>query len=154
VLMDIYALSPERSAAVVERFLARFLPHRAPADANYTVWVGSDEPAAVFDTPEELAAFCQAEPRADARAYWTSRAGGEPHSAHVFFLTDGGLVLGLSVATQDHGACDRWLADLRAFAGAAHGYWTGECPPEDNVAVFSEVAQRHTAPGDAADPAS
>jgi phage terminase large subunit-like protein len=151
VLIDIYALSPERSATVVERFLARFMPHRVRADADYTVRVGGDEPAAVFDTPEELAAFCEAEPRADARAYWTSRVGGEPHSAHVFFLPDGGLVLGLSVAAQEQAAWDRWLAELRWFAGAAHGYWIGECPPEDTVAEFVAVAQRHAEPGAAAD---
>ena len=148
--MDIYALAPERSAAAVERFLARFLPHRERSDADYTVRAG-DEPAAVLDTPEELAAFCEAEPRAEARGYWTSRAGGDPHSAHVFFLPDGGLVLGLSVAAREQAAWDWWLAELRAFAGASHGYWTGECPPEDTVAAFVAVAQRHAESGATAD---
>ncbi len=90
VLMDIYALAPERSAEAVDRFLTRFLPNRERADADYTVMVGDDEPAAVLNTLEELAGFCQAEPQADARAYWTSQAPGDPHSAHVFFLPDGG----------------------------------------------------------------
>jgi hypothetical protein len=145
--MDIYALAPERSAAAVERFLARFLPNRERADADYTVQVGGDESAAVIDTPEELAAFCEAEPRADARAYWTSRAVGDPQSAHVFFLPDGGLVLGLSVVERNQAAWDRWLAEMQAFAGAAHGYWTGERPPEDTIAEFIAVALRHAEPG-------
>lgn len=151
--MDIYALTPERSAAMVERFLAHFLPDREQAAADYTVRVGRDESLIVFDTPEELAAFCQMEPRANARAYWTSRAVGDPRSAHVFFLPGGGLVLGLSVAASDKSAWDRWLAELRAFAGAAHGYWTGESPPEDTVAGFAAVASKHAEPGTPPDPA-
>ena len=145
-LIDIYALAPERSAAAVERFLAHFLPDRERTDVDYSVTLGVVQPAAVFDTPEELARFCEAHPEAEARAYWTSRAVVDPHSAHVFFLPAGGLVLGLSVAAPDQASWDRWLAELRAFAGATHGYWTGECPPEDTVPEFVAVAQRHAEP--------
>lgn len=141
MLMDIYVLAPERSAAMVERFLARFLPHRERADADYSVQLGWDDTAEVFGTPEELAAFCESQPDAEARAYWISRSDGDPCRAHVFFLPEGGLVLGLSVAACDQSAWDRWLAELRSFAGATHGYWTGECPPEDSVAEFVSVAQ-------------
>jgi hypothetical protein len=140
--MDIYVLAADRSAAMVERFLARFLPRRERADADYTVRLGGDEPAQVFATPEELVAFCASQARADARAYWNSRSVGDPSSAHVFFLPDGGLVLGLSVADRDEVSWDRWLEELRSFAGAAHGYWTGESPPEDTVLEFIAVAEK------------
>src|SRR5690242_18025584 len=115
MLMDIYVLASERSAAMVERFLARFLPHREPAQAGYAVRLGGGEPVAVFGTPEEQAAFCESRPGADAQAYWLNRSAGDPHSAHVFFLPDGGLVLGLSVTTRGEAAWDRWLEELRSF---------------------------------------
>lgn len=141
-LMDIYALAPERSAAAVERFLARFLPHREPAAVDYWVQLGDIRPVVVFCTPEELAEYCEAHSEAEARAYWNSRSDDDPHSAHVFFLPAGGLVLGLSVAVDDQAAWDRWLDDLMSFVGATYGYWTGECPPEDTIAEFIAVAQK------------
>ena len=140
-LIDIYALSPERSQAAVERFLNRFLPHRERADADYWVRLGNVHPAAEFDAPEEMARYCEAHSETEARAYWNSRAAGDPHSAHVFFL-DGGLVLGLSVAAEEESAWDQWLEQLMSFARAEHGYWTGECPPEDTVAEIIIVAQK------------
>ncbi len=142
MLMDIYALAPERSVGAVERFLDRFLPRRSRADADYWVTLGSVHPAAVFDTPEDLARFCEANREAEARAYWLSDAEGDPCSAHVFFLPSGGLVVGLSVAANDEAAWDKWLEELKSFVGAEHGYWTGECPPEDTVTEFVAVAER------------
>lgn len=141
-LIDIYALAPERSAAAVERFLAKFLPHRERADAKYAVQLAGGSPVAALSTPEELAQFCETNPEAEARAYWNSRAGGDPRAVHVFFLPAGGLVLGLSVAADNQAAWDRWLMDLLSFSGAKHGYWTGECPPEDTIAEFIAVAQK------------
>ncbi len=141
-LIDIYALAPEQSQAAVERFLNRFLPQRERADAEYWVRLGDIHPAAVFDTPEDTARYCEAHREAEARAYWNSRAPGDPRSAHVFFLAAGGLVLGLSVAAVDEPAWDRWLEQLMSFAGAEYGYWTGECPPEDTVAEVVAVAQK------------
>lgn len=83
-----------------------------------------------------LTAFCVSHPEADARAYWNYPAAGDPRSTRVFFLTGGGLVLGLSVAARD-----QWLEELRSFTGTEHGHWTGECPPEDTVAEFVAVTQ-------------
>lgn len=140
-LIDIYALACDRSQAAVERFLNHFLPHRERADAECWVTLGDIHPAVVFDVPDEMAQYCEACPEAEARAYWNSRAAGDPHSAHVFFLA-GGMVLGLSVAAEDEATWDRWLERLMSFAGSEHGYWTGECPPEYTVREFIAVAQK------------
>ena len=142
MLMDIYALAPERCAAAVERFLDRFLPHRDRADSDYSVRLTKDKPARIFATADEMTAFCESQAGADARAYWVNRRAGDPHSAHVFFLSDGGLVLGLSVAALDEAAWNQWLDELRAFTGAEYGYWTGECPPEDRIVEFVAVAKK------------
>jgi hypothetical protein len=146
MLMDIYVLANERSATMVERFLARFLPERVRADADYTVCVSGDETVAVFGTPEELTTFCESQPHADGRAYWNGPSKGDPRSAHVFFLPDGGLVLGLSVAATDEAAWNRWLSDLRSFTGSEYGYWTGECPPENTVCEFVARAEKARRP--------
>ena len=141
-LIDVYALAPSRSAAAIERFLDRFMPSRERADAEYWVTLEGVHPAAVFGTPEELVHFCEGHPDSEARAYWTSRHDGDPHSAHVFFLPAGEMVFGLSVAAEDEAAWDRWLDELLSFTGAEHGYWTGECPPEDTIAEFLAMAQK------------
>jgi hypothetical protein len=141
VLIDIYVLTLERSAAIIARFLAHFMPDRERADSDYTVRVGGDKPTKVFDTPEEMATFCESQTGADGRAYWRNRHLDDPHSAHVFFLPDGWLVLGLSVAVRDVSVWDMWLDKLRTFVGAAYGYWTCECPPEDTVAEFVATAK-------------
>jgi hypothetical protein len=157
VLIDIFALAPNRSRSTVTRFLDRFLPAGERRDADYTVYVDSAEPTAVFETPDMLFAFCEAELRARSRGYWINRTAGVPHSAHVYFLSDGGLVLGLSVsapltgAARDQPNWDRWLAKLQEFAGSNYGYWTCECPPEDTIGEFMSLAQRLAEPGAAAD---
>jgi hypothetical protein len=145
--MDIYILAPVRTAAEVERFLACFLPDRVRAEADYVVTLDGTHPIAEFDNPDELARYCEAHPETEGRAYWTSRSEGDPHSAHVFFLPAGGLVFGLSVVSKEQAAWERWLTELRAFAGATHGYWTAECAPPDTVAEFVAAAQWHAARG-------
>jgi hypothetical protein len=140
-LIDIYALAPKRSVSAVERFLNRFLPSRGRADAEYWVTLGDIHPAVIFNTPEELTRYCEGNPEAEARAYWNSRENGDPHSAHVFFLPEGGLAFGLSVAAEEQAVWYRWLAELISFVGATHGYWTGESPPENTVDAFVAVSQ-------------
>lgn len=140
MLMDIYVLAPERSAAQVERFLTHFLCDNQRAEAEYWVRLGSVEPVAIFDSSDELFRFCETQPNAEARAYWINRAETDPHSVHVFFLPSGGLVLGLSVATPDPTDWNRWLNELLKFAGAKFGYYTGECPPADTIDEFIRVA--------------
>jgi hypothetical protein len=146
-LMDIYALAPERSAASVQRFLARFLPDRRRAADDYWVQLGGVNPASTFDTPEEMVQFCEAHPEAEARAYWNSRVAGDPHSAHVFFLPAGGLVLGLSVAAENEPAWHRWLDELMAFAGLTTDTGPASARPKTPWRSSSRWHKRHAEPG-------
>jgi hypothetical protein len=147
--MDIYVLAHERSSVEVERFLTHYLPDRERSDLDYWVTLDGTHPAAVLDSPEDMARFCEANPEAESRAYWTSHANGDVHSAHVFFLQGGGLVLGLSVVTQDQKSRESWLTDLLTFTRSEYGYWTFECPPENSVSEFIELAIRHAESADA-----
>lgn len=143
MLTDIYVLAPERSVEVVGDFLNHFLPEREKAAEDYRAPEYSDSPDVVFSLPEEVIAYCCAHPQAPSRIYWRNRSeGGNPQSAHIFFLHDGGLVLGLSVPDRRERERERWLGEMRTVAGATFGYITGECPPEDTTAEFIAVAGR------------
>lgn len=143
-LLDVYVLAPERTQAMVERFLDHFLPDREPSGNEYWVRLGDVYPVVEFDHPLDMARYCEAHPETEARAYWHATSPGDVHSAHVFFLP-GGLVLGLSVWTYEPSLFrvvgDGWLEQVRSFARAEHGYWTHECPPEDTVAEFIAVSR-------------
>jgi hypothetical protein len=138
--IDIYVLATVRSASEVWRFLDHFIPDRTRAADEYDVNLGGREQ--IFATPEEQVMFCEIHSMAEARAYWLKRTAEDPQSAHVFFLADGGLVLGLSVADSDELAWDRWLGELQLFAGATLGYWICESPPEDTMETFMAMCQK------------
>lgn len=141
-LIDVYSLAPSRSVVAIERFLNHFMPSRVRADADYTVTLDGIRYLAKFDTPEELAIYCESHQEAESRAYWNNHEACDPHSAHVFFLPAGGLVFGLSVASSVESEWNRWLEELMTFVEAEFGYWTGECPPENTVTEFIQVARK------------
>ena len=139
-LFDIYALAPERTDPAIKQFLSHFVPSRERAADEYQVPEYSDSPTSVFDSPEKLILHCCQNPEAESRAYWRNLAANEPRHAHIFFLPDGGLVFGLSIATEDEIIANRWLSELLSFTGATYGYCTGECPPENSISEFIALA--------------
>jgi hypothetical protein len=137
MLADVYVLANERSAALVERFLDRFLPERAPARPEYEVPQYADPPEVVLHDAAELLRLCEARPRLRYAVYWNNTSpGGEPRAAHAFFLADGGLVLGLSIWHEPLRQAYRLLHELRAFAGNESGYVTCEQPPAESSDEF------------------
>ena len=54
MLTDVYVLAPERSAALVARFLDRFVPNREPSAADYPVPQYGDNPSMVLASPDEV----------------------------------------------------------------------------------------------------
>lgn len=132
---------------MIAQFITHFLPeHHPPAD-NYWVQLGDVNPVAEFNTLEGMIDYCVAHPETEARAYWNGHGNSDPHSAHVFFLPAGGLVLGLSLTTNEESDWNRWVDELKTFAGTEYGYWAGDCPPEDTIAAFVAVAQKRAEPG-------
>jgi hypothetical protein len=109
---------------------------------DYPVPEYSHSPTNVFSTPEELIVHCCTHKDSVQRVYWLNRSESDPHSAHVYFIPDNGLILGLSVATQDEADWDLWLNKLRSFAGSKYGYIRGECPPKETVAEFIAEANK------------
>src|SRR5437868_4637991 len=132
---DVCVLANGRTADQVERFLGHFLPRRREAASEYVVPQFAARPEAVLTDVGELLRLCQRRPELTQSVYWSHASpGGEPHSAHAFFLSDGGLVLGLSTADRDGG--ERRLSELMAFAGSRVGYITYEQPPGSTTTAF------------------
>jgi hypothetical protein len=145
MLIDIYVLAPERTKTAVQRFLAKFLPYRKQTATEFEVPEFSNSPAIVFMTTEEVIDYCCVHPNASQRIYWLNSGKLDPQSAHLYFLLDGGMVFGLSVAEGNEYVWNQWLIELRSFTGAAYGYWTGECPPEDTLDEFIALARKCSA---------
>jgi hypothetical protein len=142
--IDIYVLSPVRSTSVVESFLNHFLPLREEAALDYWVRIGEINPVKEFESVTEMCQFCEMNPEAECRAYWHNRTERvEPYHAHIFFLPKGGLVLGLSVASQNEFDWWDWLGKMKTITGAKHGYWAGETPPADSVEEFVSIANEY-----------
>jgi hypothetical protein len=138
---DVYVLANERSVALVEDFLDRFLPHRAPAAADYGVPRFSEQPRLVFRDVRNLLLYCEASPRESYAVYWNSTDPyGDTQAAHVFFLEDGGMILGLSTARLNKDEPERLLGVLREFAGSSAGYISCEEPPVDSSTEFRRLA--------------
>jgi len=138
MLADVYVLTSRRSAEVVRRFVDHFLPQRESADADYPVPQYSDSPEFILKTADEVIDYCELHPDAAQSVYWRNPDScGELHSAHVFFLSDGGLVLGLSIHEK---LGDELLARLLTFSGSRIGYVTHEEPPPLTSSEFMQIA--------------
>lgn len=135
---DVYVLMTARTAESVERFLDRFVPHREPSTEEYRVPQFADEPTTVFFESMELVAYCVAQHDVAHGIYWRNLDDCDPFHAMVFFTSDGGMVLGLSVVANP----DRWLGDLLSMIGGEIGYWTFEEPPPDSILEFKDRAAR------------
>ena len=59
----------------------------------------------------------------------------------LFFTTDGGLIAGLTVATEDLDRASTTLRQLAQSVDARYGYATGEQPPPDTTSEFKAIAR-------------
>jgi hypothetical protein len=145
MLLDLYALALRRDVPLIVWFLECFLPFRKRGDENYTVHHDRTQPDIVLSTPEEAIAYCSEHPNTDLSMYWMNTLKDDPHSAHLHFLEDGGLVLGLSVKNYDDSveapvAWHPMLDELMRFSRSEYGYCTGECPPERTSEEFRRLS--------------
>lgn len=142
---DIYVLAPERTTASARRFLEDLLPNRKPARAEYQFPEHAEQPNVIFDDPFEAIHYACAHLDQAQTIYFSNTASGDPAHALVFFTSDGGMVLGISVrALQEEPARQSievadWLDRLRWATGAKIGYALYESPPAcETVHEFKE----------------
>jgi hypothetical protein len=130
---DVYVLAPERSAALIARFLEHFTPDAEEVvDDGYGVPQFSDTPARHFRRAEELVEHLAAHPSESYGVYWRNLGAG-PAFAMAFFTTDGAIILGLACL---EGEAEARLTELQSFAGSKSGCILFEQPPPDSAAEF------------------
>ncbi len=135
---DVYALATTRTTDVAERFLAHFAPEREESADDYTIPQFGDSPSHVFDRANEVIAYCVSHVTEPQSIYWRCLRDSDPAHAMVFFTTDGALLLGLAVVTDE----DQWLKDLQAFAGSNVGCVLFEEAPPDSAEEFRRLVSR------------
>jgi hypothetical protein len=138
---DLYALAGERSYEVVKRFRDRWLTSLEPAAEEHEFPRYSDRPDAVYMSPWELIDRLLAAPEQPHSLYWSNRGPGEELHAMLFFTTDGGLIAGLTVQTDDPARATTTLRQLAQSVDARYGYATGEQPPPDTTSEFEAIAR-------------
>jgi hypothetical protein len=141
MLADLYVLAPTRSEDLVKHFIAKFLPENQPAALEYEVPQYATRPEFVLNSQNELITLCVSHPHFQHAIYWNGRnPGGDVRSAHVFFLPDGGMVLGVSLPVPEPVKLHRLLKEMQTFVGSEIGYATIEEPPPGTTAEVTRLA--------------
>lgn len=141
---DLYALAPDRTEATSDRFRSAWLRHFEESAEEYEVPRNSDHPDSVYTSVDDLIRMLAASPAEGHAVYWHNSQPGPILNGMLFFTTDGGLVVGLSIADEDADAARQILSQLAATVGAAHGYATFEEPPPATTPEF--LARARSAP--------
>ena len=127
ICMDIYALCPRRDAVLVRRFLDSIAPRRRASSDDWLV--GDME----FPSPEQAIDHCCANPQAQCSIYWSAI---EPEHAHVHFLPDGMLVVGVSIDERQAHTEPEWRRKISVACESDLSYSTVEEAPVDSVGEF------------------
>ena len=131
IFIDIYTLCPRRDTVIVRRFLDSIAPHR---HASADDWLVGD---LQFPTPELAIDHCCANPQAESSIYWSAL---EPAHAHVHFLPDGMLVVGVSIDERQAHTEPEWRRRMSVACESDLSYSTVEEAPVDSVAEFARRA--------------
>jgi hypothetical protein len=132
---DVYVLSPSRSASVAERFLDTFALRREQSAEAYEFPEYSERPLVIVTSAREAIQYCEDHPCEGHRLSFRNLGKGPAH-AMLFFTSDNGLILGLSVAEFE----DDWFDRLKKFTGSSVGFIAFEAPPPATAAEFRELA--------------
>ncbi|HET8741808.1 MAG TPA: hypothetical protein VFM41_04245 [Gaiella sp.] len=102
----------------------------------------SDRPDAVYGSPWQLIDQLLAQPTQPHSLYWRNPRPGHVLHAMLFFTTDGGLIAGLTVATEDPERAGTTLRQLARSVDGRYGYATWEQPPPDTAFDFKANARK------------
>ena len=144
--LDLYALAGERSREVVGRFRDQWLTGFEESAAEYEFPRFADRPDAVYDSPWDLIDRLLADPTQPHSLYWRNPRSGPVLHAMLFFTTDGSLIAGLTVATEDQDRAGAMLRQLAGSVEARYGYALAEAPPPDSASEFRTKALREGLP--------
>jgi len=146
-MADIYALANERTERTIRDFLAQFLPSPIEIASEYEIPQYSRTPHTVFSIASELIRYCCEKQCETHSIYW--RSDSVPENGMAFFLSDGGLVLGVSTQADNFARVDFVAAELGRFLGTEEVIVMYEDLPPETIDEFHAFFQGLTAsPGE------
>lgn len=131
---DIYGVASNRTEETIIRFLDHFLPVRTESADAYEVPQYSQSPHTVFTEVIELIRHCCTLLSEVHAIYWRSQEINE--HAMVFFLADGGLILGISTPFGNHQRVKCAATELAQHLGTEELIITYEDLPPASVQEF------------------
>ena len=134
---DIYAVSEERTEQAITRFLDCFLPSRIESADEYEIPQYAEAPTTVFTEVADLIRHCCSNRSEVHTIYW--RSDSQSEHAMVFFLRDGGLIVGISTPADDARRVDEVACELERFLGSQEVIVTYENLPPDSTEDFRSL---------------
>jgi len=137
---DIYALANNRTEQAITDFLDHFLPEHVESADEYEIPQYSDSPTVVYTKASDLIRHCCENVNEIHTLYW--RSDYLPEHAMVFFLGDGGLIVGVSTPAEDHRRVDWVASELRRFIETERVIVTYEDLPPESATDFLAFFER------------
>jgi hypothetical protein len=131
---DVYAIGEDRTERVITQFLDCFLPSRVESADEYEIPQYSESPTIVYTKASDLIRHCCTNRNEVHAIYW--RCDEPPEHAMVFFLADGGMILGVSIPAENSKRVDQIASKLERFIGRDNVLITYEDTPPESIQEF------------------
>ena len=135
---DIYVLSKSRSSEAVLAFLETFAKSREETAEDYEIPQYSESPKQVFGNAESLIEHCCVNANEPHAIYWRISSSQAAH-AMVFFLSDGHVIFGLSVDSENEVGISKLQRKLIEHTQSSQSLITWERPPPDSAVEFMRL---------------
>jgi len=135
---DLCVITKERNLEKMEAFIQAYIPeHQANFDGNEFTLTTYDGVIAINTVKELINTACHyKKSEGGFRIYGNSKL--NPEGGWLYFNSDGTVVYGL---TAKENTCEKFLKELKEFAGSVYGYIAGDCPPAGNEKEFIELSK-------------
>jgi len=140
--IDLYVLAPERSEKVAQRFLETWLTGSVESASDYEFPQYSNEPSARYRSAAALIAKLIEQPHEPHAIYWQNPTDERVANGMLFFTSDGGMIVGLTIRTDDQAEAADFLLRLAATVNGQFGYMAFEQPPPDTIREFMAAVER------------
>jgi len=131
---DIYAIGGDRTERAITQFLDCFLPSRVESADEYEIPQYSDSPTTMYTRASDLIRHCCTNQNEVHTIYW--RSDERPEHAMVFFLADGGVILGVSTPADVSKRVDQIASTLERYIGSDNVFITYEDTPPESIREF------------------
>jgi hypothetical protein len=140
IYADIYTQLASRNRLAIEGFLADFAENWVETAESYELYVDSEPQALVLNDASAVLDYCQAHPEIEQSIYWRNAKDQDPLCAMVFFTSDGGAIIGLSIDRKS--LLERMESRLRQHSGDGAVLRLYESPPPGTVREFKEALRQ------------